>query len=163
MVDMCYKYADYIIRKANKDGKNLSNKRLQKILFYSYVMYSKESNVPMFEERFRAWPNGPVLEEIYEKYSQYQNGKMQPHSDGNVNNKKKEECLLKAYNLLINVEEIDKIIAKTHNAPNNEESPWKKHFTKDVFEILKDEDVIPFEEIKNFYNKNENYEYLMKI
>ena len=88
---MCIAAANYIINAANKynEGKTelkdrifMSSKRLQKILFFSDVLYMIENNgQSMFSDDYYAWPSGPVIPSVYDEFMEYQNGKMYPHDD----------------------------------------------------------------------------------
>ncbi len=89
MTEMCTAAANYIINQVNKYnlGKSLgeqvmmSSKRLQKILYFSEVLYLVEHNgQSMFADDFYAWPSGPVIPAVYRKFMQYQDGQMYPYS-----------------------------------------------------------------------------------
>ena len=88
MTEMCVSAANYIINSINEynEGKQLrerifmSSKRLQKLLFFSDVLYMVENNgTSMFSDEFCAWPSGPVIPSVYKKFMQYQDGEMKPH------------------------------------------------------------------------------------
>lgn len=89
MTDMCTAAANFIINEVNKDnlGKSLrdqiimSSKRLQKLLYFSDVLYMVEhGGKSMFKDDFYAWPSGPVIPSVYRKFMQYQDGQMRPYS-----------------------------------------------------------------------------------
>ena len=89
---MCVAAANYIIEKVNNynAGKPLrsqvfmTSKRLQKILFFADVLFMLENNKEsMFSDEFYAWPSGPVIPSVYKEFMQYQDGEMQPHTEGN--------------------------------------------------------------------------------
>ena len=85
---MCIEAANYIINRTNKFNETkkssaekifLSCKRLQKILYFSEIEYMKRHNGrPMFKDEFYAWPSGPVIPSVYDKFVQYQDGTMYP-------------------------------------------------------------------------------------
>lgn len=152
--DMCIKYADYIIQLANEDNKKLSNTMLQKILFYSYVDYAVKTEKQLFSDSFYAWDRGPVLPEIYNEYSVFQYGVMKPKgTDSVLEDDYKKEILRENYVKLID-KNIFEIVAKTHEKG----SPWEKHYSKNFFDFLiEGKDVIPFEEILNYYKDLEHY------
>ncbi len=87
MTKMCVSAANYIIDLTNKynTGKSYSErisltcKRLQKLLYFSDIQYMLENEgQSMFNDHFYAWPSGPVIPSVYDKFVQYQNGKMMP-------------------------------------------------------------------------------------
>lgn len=94
---MCIAAANRIINRTNaqnawryETGKpkvKLTGKRLQKILYlcqlFWYIDYDESQ---MITEDFQAWPNGPVIPEIYEHFSVYQDGDMYPltYQEGHV-------------------------------------------------------------------------------
>ena len=58
----------YIIE--TKKVKNLTHRKLQKLLYYAYSwnMVLSESRDKLFPERFEAWVQGPMLREVHAKY-----------------------------------------------------------------------------------------------
>lgn len=88
VTEMCISAANYIIEKVNEYNKNkttlrdkifMSSKRLQKILFFSDVLYMVENEgKSMLTDDFYAWPSGPVIPSVYKKFVQYQDGEMEP-------------------------------------------------------------------------------------
>ncbi|MDE8240071.1 DUF4065 domain-containing protein [Erysipelothrix rhusiopathiae] len=58
--------------------KDMSQKKLHKMLYFSYLIYLTENNSDaqnindvLFENTFQAWVHGPVLREIYPYYAGY--------------------------------------------------------------------------------------------
>jgi uncharacterized phage-associated protein len=89
-IPRCYAAANRIINRTNaqnawryelgKPKVKLTGKRLQKILYLCQLFWfidHEESN--MIPEDFVAWPNGPVIPEIYDHFSVWQEGDMYPH------------------------------------------------------------------------------------
>ena len=85
----CYAAANRIINRTNaqnvwryelgKPKVKLTGKRLQKILYLCQLFwYIDHKDTDMFEEDFVAWPNGPVIPEIYDFWSVWQEGDMYP-------------------------------------------------------------------------------------
>jgi len=73
----CYAIIDYMIEKMNAYNKKVSFykqisvtiKRIHKLLYFCDIIYMKLNNgIPMFEDEFCAWPSGPAIPRIYEKY-----------------------------------------------------------------------------------------------
>lgn len=89
VTEMCTAAANFIINKVNEANHNkslrdqiiMSSKRLQKLLYFSDVLYMVEhKGNSMFNDDFYAWPSGPVIPSVYRKFMQYQDGKMIPYS-----------------------------------------------------------------------------------
>lgn len=67
--------ASYFIKKANRlgsenadfEGNNdLTNLKLQKILYFAQAEYLKRFNKKLFEDEIEAWQYGPVVKNVYE-------------------------------------------------------------------------------------------------
>ena len=67
----CYDVADYFIWLANDVGSFLSNLKLQKLVYYAQAWHLAIHGEPLFEEDFEAWPHGPVIPSLYEKYKKF--------------------------------------------------------------------------------------------
>lgn len=104
-IPKCISVANRIIRRTNaqnawryelgKPRVHLTTKRLQKILYLCQLVWyidHEESN--MIPEDFVAWPNGPVIPEIYNYWAVYQ--------DGDI-------CQIPNVNFQLNKEEIELI------------------------------------------------------
>ena len=63
--------AAYLIRKAGTmsdgDGNDLTNLKLQKLLYYAQVEHFKKFGKPLFKEKIEAWQYGPVVPDVYEE------------------------------------------------------------------------------------------------
>lgn len=155
--NMCYKLADYFIDQINNNQEYqkypLSNKRLQKLMYYALVKYAYENNgSKLFKEKFCAWQHGPVVNNIYYAYSGYQKGVMEPvYSPMLIISDKKvsrvlDDVLVATKNVCTN-----ELIRRTHIKGG----PWDKVYDK------KKINTIPFDSIKAYYCGNEaHYEEL---
>ena len=145
----------YILCRYNFDGELVTNLKIQKILYYAYVWYLVLRKKRCFNEKFQAWPIGPVLPSVYKKLKQFGtypiSDKIIGIKDEDDLTKLKEELLGKE---LINI--IDQtyekygqmtafeLVTRTHN-----EFPWKnarrglKPTEKTENEIL-DKDIIEY-------------------
>lgn len=86
---MCIAAANRIINRTNAQnlwrygqGKPriaLNGKRLQKLLYLCQLFwYIDHNESQMITEDFQAWPNGPVIPQVYDYFSVYQDGDMCP-------------------------------------------------------------------------------------
>ena len=67
--------ASYFIAKANAQGSesaelsgnnDLTNLKLQKILYFAQVEHLQEKGAPLFDDEIQAWQYGPVVKEVYD-------------------------------------------------------------------------------------------------
>lgn len=64
--------ANYFIWKAEKEGQKITNKKLQKLLYYSQAWYLVfNSGNPLFKDDIEAWVHGPVVRSVYESFKQF--------------------------------------------------------------------------------------------
>lgn len=64
--------AHYFIWRANSDeefGENITNLKLQKLLYYAQGFSLVWNEAPLFEEPIEAWAHGPVVRSLYSTYS----------------------------------------------------------------------------------------------
>ena len=65
---------DYVITLLkSEDNFNLSNLKLQKLLYYCQAWHLGIHKEPLFEEDFQAWIHGPVCRVIYDRFLQNKN------------------------------------------------------------------------------------------
>lgn len=62
------KVTDYLISKSIKEGNPLTNKRLQKLLYYVQAWHLAINKTPLFADKIEAWIHGPAIRSVYEKY-----------------------------------------------------------------------------------------------
>ena len=63
--------AEYFIALSNKEKKKISNKKLQKIVYYAQAWTLVWTGKPLFSERIEAWIHGPAVPELYQKYKHF--------------------------------------------------------------------------------------------
>lgn len=71
---MCYVFdvAKYILHYCNENKiKDCSNKKLQKLLYYTQAWSLAFRNKPLFDSKIEAWLHGPVVSDIYHQYKEY--------------------------------------------------------------------------------------------
>jgi len=137
--------AKYFIWKASCDGKSITNKKLQKLLYYAQAWYLALKNKPLFTEDIQAWVHGPAIPSIYEQYKKF--GYENIHMAIN----KKDIAALIDDDLLSEVWKVyGKYDAEYLETLTHNEKPWQK-----AREGLNAGDastnVISKEEMQNFY------------
>lgn len=76
--------ADYIIKKCEEilgEDFDVTNMKLQKLLYYVQVYFLGRYKIPMFENEFRAWEHGPVHLSVYHKFKTYGGSPVQRDSE----------------------------------------------------------------------------------
>lgn len=63
--------ARYLVNKGIETGKPLTNKRLQKLLYYVQSWHLAINGTPFFNDKIEAWIHGPAIRSIYEEYKSY--------------------------------------------------------------------------------------------
>lgn len=63
--------AAHIINHCIEIGNPITNLKLQKILYFLDMTYLVNAGDRLIEDYFEAWQYGPVIKEIYNKYSSY--------------------------------------------------------------------------------------------
>ena len=63
--------AKYVVNYCTEQGKPVSNLKLQKMLYYLWIDYYKNTNEYLFVEDICAWPFGPVVPSVYFEYCSY--------------------------------------------------------------------------------------------
>ena len=63
--------ANWVLDAAEKDGINLSNLSLQKVLFFCHAWHLVETGEPLIHHRFEAWQHGPVLQFLYRQFKSF--------------------------------------------------------------------------------------------
>lgn len=63
--------AKYIVTYSNQQNKPVSNLKLQKILYFTWIDFYKATSRHLFEDEFCAWNFGPVIPAVYRKFCIY--------------------------------------------------------------------------------------------
>ena len=72
-VNKAIEISKYIVNYANEKGLDITNLKLQKLLYYvqaAFLLLS-EGKEPCFSDKIVAWLHGPVVENVYYEYSKY--------------------------------------------------------------------------------------------
>lgn len=63
--------ADYFLYKANKEKKPLTNKKLQKLVYYAQAWSLVLNDKKLFNEPIEAWVHGPAVRSLYCQYKNF--------------------------------------------------------------------------------------------
>ena len=128
-----------------EEGNDLTNLKLQKLLYFAQGTHLARTGQLLFEEDIQAWPLGPVVPAVYEKYSAYAAKVIQE----DTSNFTRSVFTPEESNTLLDVcywgfeYTANTLVSMTHL----EDSPWDK-----VFKVRK-YSVIPTESIHEYFTK----------
>lgn len=71
MIYNAMEVANFIIDACTRKGDPISNLRLQKLLYFTWVDYYRDTHNSLFIDPMYAWQFGPVLPEVYYEYCSY--------------------------------------------------------------------------------------------
>lgn len=63
--------ADFIVRSLHESGDEVSNMKLQKLLYFAQALYLAEFQKPLFDEEMQAWKDGPVSPAVYRRFREF--------------------------------------------------------------------------------------------
>lgn len=63
--------AKYVISHEHEKGREISNLRLQKLLYFVQAKILVETGNPFFDDAIEAWDYGPIVPAVYHKYKIY--------------------------------------------------------------------------------------------
>lgn len=140
------KNADYIIAYFNENEKEVTNLKLQKLLYFLeaiYMVLSEENK--LFDEEFYAWDFGPVNDVIYKKYKYF--GSMPLPCEYSVSDipEENKKYIIQLYNNFGEYKSFD-LVGISHQ----EGSPWYKINEKYKSDIP-DNEVISKESTKEWF------------
>ncbi len=137
-----YDVCKYIIHYENKNGKPVTNLRLQKLLYFIQVYFWGAFGRPCFNEELRAWKYGPVVVEVYERYKFF--GSLSIIQESIVN----------SHSLIPNEEDriaIEQVLDSLRNLSTNSlvdfshrQSPWKDAYQTPESDIISNESIQRF-------------------
>ncbi len=143
--------AKYLIWKTNKNNKGITNKKLQKEVYYSQAWNLALYDEPLFKEEVEAWIHGPTIPIVYKRYKKYGYDLIKEHikdsviSDFNLDGR--------TVGLLDNIYDVyGKYDADYLEILTHSEDPWQNareglncnEFSKAI---------ISLEDMKNYYKK----------
>lgn len=118
------------------NGNDISNKKLQKLLYYAqawFITINNESSTDienvLFSANIEAWRHGPVVAESYRRYKNWGYKVIQDEDDYNLD-KNISEFLGEV------LSEYDRYSADQLESISHQEDPWRNCFIKDSNTII---------------------------
>ena len=82
IINRTHAWNEYRVVELGKPRIKITSRRLQKILYLcQLIWYIDHEESRMIPEDFKAWPNGPVIPEIYNCWPVYHDGDLTPNSN----------------------------------------------------------------------------------
>ena len=72
---------DYFIVKSNETKRPLTNKKLQKLIYYAQAWNLALTGEKLFDEPIEAWIHGPVVPDVYKEYKKYGHGRIDEEAE----------------------------------------------------------------------------------
>ncbi|MGV0161034.1 Panacea domain-containing protein [Mycobacterium colombiense] len=136
--------AKWFVDWANSDDAELSNLKLQKLLYYAQGHYLADNDRPLFRDDIQAWSHGPVVPDVYHAFKGFGAGPISLQDDDPFEwddvDSATSQFLAKVWNTYGSVAAW-KLRNMTHA-----EAPWMEHFNQGERHV-----VIPKEEIKAYF------------
>lgn len=144
--------ARYIIELATNFGEPVTNMKLQKLLFYSYVWYLVHEKKKLFSEPITAWQYGPVISQAYDAYKKYGAEPIKEPADGDSSKLDEEQKAIieDVFNIYGSMNGIE-LAMLTHS-----ERPWLVAFEPGKHNPISDD--VMFEFYKEKLKRMENDE-----
>lgn len=60
-----------VLNRARNEGIDMTPMKLQKMIYFLYGEYYKNTGAALFAERFEAWQYGPVVSDVYNAFNNY--------------------------------------------------------------------------------------------
>jgi uncharacterized phage-associated protein len=138
--------AKFFIWKAHQQKRNISNKKLQKLLYYAQSWYLVNFNEKLFKEDIEAWIHGPVVVDIYHKYKKYGFSPITEKVESPTFDKETQTFLDEVWSVY------GKLDANTLEDLSHSEQPWQET-RANIEEKELSSAVIPVETIYLYYSK----------
>lgn len=66
--------AKYFIERSKNENRPISNKKLQKLLYYAQAWSLVLNKEKLFDEQIEAWVHGPAVPSVYRRFKKYEFG-----------------------------------------------------------------------------------------
>lgn len=135
--------ANFFIDIAKCSNKNMTNLRLNKLLYFAQGCALARTGKPLFNGQFEAWKLGPVMPDIYRKYKLFKNNNISiVDNDYDYNNISNDD-----YELLIDIASTYENYSTTALVEMSHKGPWFDAYNKHEGEIIN------VEKITDYFNK----------
>ena len=130
------------------DSDNVTQMKLQKLLYYAQGYYLAEYGTPLFKEKIYAWDHGPFIKEVYAAYCNHGRNEIIDYDTENNVNVEYLPFLSKIY------DRFGKYTAYQLRNMTHSETPWKSTEQKKEIKLSI---------IESFFNKVVESEFIKNI
>ncbi len=134
--------AKLLLKLQNFDSLDITNLKLQKLLYFAQGLSLAIYNKPLFEEAIEAWSYGPVVPEVYREFKEYGKTPIPLPTDdySHINDSE----LMNILNLTL--QEFNQYSAWKLAEITHSEGPWKDYYKPNTLAST-----IPVDSIKNYF------------
>jgi len=137
--------AKWFVAWAEAEDADISNLKLQKLLYYAQGHHLAEKGRPLFRDALQAWSHGPVVEQVYHEFKGFGSGDITLRDDDPFDWKDVDEDTTQF--LMAVWDKYGGIAAWRLRNMTHQEPPWKRHFQE-----LEHGITIPTDEIASYFN-----------
>ncbi len=146
--------AKFFIYLMQDEENDLSNLKLNKLLYYAQGCHLKRTGKPLFCDKIEAWQHGPVVADIYHEYKKFGNRPIN-ESNGEFDSSNFDETEMQT--LLDTAREFGKYSASAlREMTHQPDTPWSLYFKEGERNI-----VIPNENIKSYFDSSVSISYFV--
>ncbi|MDP3764471.1 MAG: DUF4065 domain-containing protein [bacterium] len=141
------KIADYFLWKASNEKKAITNKKLQKLLYYAQAWSLVLRDKKLFNEKIEAWVHGPAVRDVYFEYKNFGFGPI-------VKNVSSEDIAMISQEIKNFLDQVWSVYGKKDAAYleylSHSEIPWQKA-REGIESSVGSENEISLKDMKEFY------------
>lgn len=139
MID-AFDVSSYIISLSEKTGESVTNMKLQKLLYYSYVWNLVNFNEKLFLDNIEAWQYGPVVPSVYILYRDKGADNINTSKRGDLEklSQRSKDLIDEVFNVYGAKSAMD-LMNLTHS-----EAPWRDTYTEDANNVISDDLIVKF-------------------
>ena len=128
---------------------NVSNLRLQKILYFAHMACLVKHKEPLIDEQFHAWLYGPVVPKLYHDFKKYGSGPIKAGLQNveSINPSSNEAAIIEEAWDCFSEDSPSRLIEYTHRKGG----AWDRNYTLGLRSAFRTENPIPDEHIKEEY------------
>ena len=137
--------AKLLVSFQNVENSDLSNLKLQKLVWYCQGFFSALTNTSLFDDEFEAWEHGPVIPNLYHEFKQFERNPIDLTISNDIESKFTEEEI----EIINEVNDVfGKYSAWTLRNMTHDEQPWLDYEAS--------AGLIPFRDILSYFKTRLN-------
>lgn len=138
--------ANYLLYIMSGAFDDLTNMKINKLLYFAQGYYLKEHGIPLFDDKIEAWEHGPVVPDVYSLYKEYGDKPIKDFDDTGAADKVDSEEKRVLYDV---AKEYGKYTASAlRNMTHVIGSPWDRVYQPDQLHKM-----IPVAVMREYFNE----------